>query len=368
MDLGELKFLNAFNAIPGVGAATLREIKTRFGSFQKAWGANDHALQDAASDSQARSALLERKRTIDPNREMQTIVREKIWTITDAEDSFPRLLRQIPYPPLILYGRGEKSVLSQTKLGTNMTLAVVGTRRPTAYGLEATELLVGGLVEAGVVIASGLAMGIDAKAHAATLAHKGTTVAVLGSGADHYSIFPPENRGLAQRIIDSGGALISEYAPGTPAVKEHFPMRNRIISGLSHGTLVVEAREKSGALITARLALEQNREVFVVPGSIFSPTSAGPNKLIQEGAKAVTTAADILEELGINYQAAARENAAQSLDENETVLLKLLAEPLGMDAIKAKTGFPVPAIMASLSMLELKKLVRKLGGDTFQKV
>lgn len=375
MGLGQLKFLNAFNAIPGVGAATLREIKARFGSFEKAWAANDHALQDAAGNSQARAALIERKRTIDPDREIQKLVKENVWTITDDEEFYPPLLHQIPYPPLILYGRGSKEMFqaklaqrSKLSLKQNTCVAVVGTRRPTPYGLEAAEAITGGLAEAGVTIVSGLATGIDAKAHAATLGHKGTTIAVLGSGADHVSIFPPENRGLSQRIIDSGGAVISEYAPGTPAVKEHFPMRNRIISGLSHGTLVVEAREKSGALITARLALEQNREVFAVPGSIFSPTSAGPNKLIQEGAKAITKAADILEDLGIDYEAAARENAVQSLDEKEKALLDLLAEPLGIDAIKTKTGFPVPVIMASLSMLELRKLVRNLGADTFQKI
>ena len=363
MEVKELKFLNAFNAIPGAGASTLRALKDRFGSFEAAWNAPAAAYDALAIDSPERTALQTHKRGMDPDREMQKIVQEKIWTITDDEDSFPPLLRQIPYPPIILYGRGNK-----TALAPSPTIAVVGTRRPTPYGLEAAETIVNRLADAGIIIVSGLASGIDAKAHSAALSTKGVTIAVLGCGVDHATVFPPENRGLAERIISSGGAVISEYSPGTPAVKEHFPARNRIISGLSAGTLVVEARERSGALITARFALEQNREVFALPGSIFSPTSAGTNKLIQDGAKAVTKAADILEELGIDYEAAARESATQSLDEKEKTLLDLLAEPSGIDTLKARTDFAAPAILATLSMLELKKLVRNLGGDTFQRI
>ncbi len=374
VELGELKFLNAFNAVPGVGAATLRTLRDSFGSFESAWNANPSAYDAFALDSPVREALQTRKRAIDPDRAMQRIVQEKIWLITDDEDFYPPLLKEIPYPPLILYGRGNKGLL-QTKIDTrgkpNLEqrpwIAVVGTRRPTPYGIEAAETITSQLVQAGIAIVSGLASGIDAKAHSAALAAQGSTIAVLGSGVEPSSVFPPENRGLAERITSSGGAVISEYAPGTPAVKEHFPMRNRIISGVSRGTLVVEAREKSGALITARYALEQNREVFAVPGSIFSPTSAGTNKLIQEGAKPVARAADILEDLGIEYEAAARESATQSLDQKEKALLDLLTEPIGIDALKARTDFTTPVMMATLSMLELKKLVRNLGGNTFQR-
>lgn len=362
MELAELKFLNAFNAIPGVGAATLRGLAQYFGSFEAAWRADLSELVHAAADSQARAALTQHKGTVNPDREMQKLVQEKIWTLADDEAEFPPLLCEIPYPPLILYGYGRKEALAMAPV-----VGIVGTRRPTAYGLEAAEALAGTLARAGVTIASGLAMGIDAKAHTATLAQNGATVAVLGSGIDPETIFPPENKGLARRIVDSGGAVISEYTPGTPGVKEHFPMRNRIISGLSRGIVVVEARERSGALITARFALEQNREVFAVPGSMFSATSVGANTLIQEGAKAATRAEDILEELGIDTLSAMREHAAQSLDEKEAVLLDLLAEPIGIDAIRAKTKFAAPAILATLSTLELKKLIRNLGGDVFQK-
>ena len=362
MKLEEIKFLNAFNTIPNVGAATLRALKGHFGSFEKAWRAGPNACAQFGADRTIQDAITKYQKTIDPDRAMQKLTREDIWIVTDDDPLFPPLLKEIPYPPLLLYGRGNKNILAP-----EYPIAVVGTRRPTPYGLQATGTIVEKLVAAGVTIISGLAMGIDAKAHATTLEQKGTTIAVLGCGVDQQTIFPPENRGLAQKIIAGGGAVISEYAPETPGVKEHFPMRNRIIAGLSRGTLVIEAREKSGALITTRMALEENREVFALPGSIFSPTSAGPNKLIQQGAKAVTRSEDILEELGIDTSAAIRHYAAQSLNGEELSLLDLLAEPVGIDAIRIKTGFAMPIIMAALSVLELKGLVRNLGGDTFQK-
>lgn len=362
MDIGEVKFLNALNAIPHVGASTLRALKNHFGSFASAWKAGDD-FNIGGVDQSARTAIATYKKTIDPDREIQKLSRGNIWTITDDEDAFPPLLKEIAYPPLILYGRGDKNMLAPAH-----PVAVVGTRRPTPYGLEATESIVEKLVSAGVSIISGLATGIDAKAHSAALTARGMTIAVLGCGVDQATIFPPENRGLAQRIADSGGAVISEYAPGTPAVKEHFPMRNRIIAGLAQGTLVVEAREQSGALITARLALEENREVFAIPGSIFSSTSTGTNKLIQQGAKAVRNAYDILEELGIDAEKAMREHTVQSLTREEAALLMFLAEPVGVDTIRMQSGLPIAVIMASLSLLELKGIVRNLGGDTFQKI
>lgn len=363
MDSEEIKFLNAFNTIPNVGAVTLRALRDHFGSFASAWRAGPAACAKFGVDAPAREAISARQKTVDPDRAMQKLISSNIWIIADDDPFFPPLLQEIISPPLLLYGRGDKHILAPEH-----PLAVVGTRRPTPYGLEATEAIVEKLIAAGMTIISGLAMGIDAKAHATTLVHKGMTIAVLGCGVDQRTIFPPENRGLAERIVEAGGAVISEYAPETPGVKEHFPMRNRIIAGLSRGTLVVEAREKSGALITARMALEENRDIFAVPGSIFSPTSVGPNKLIQRGAKAVTSGGDILEELGIDAGDAMLHHARQSLNTEEMALLDLLAEPAEIDVIRTKTGFATPAIMAALSLLELKGLVRNLGGDTFQKI
>jgi len=303
-----------------------------------------------------------KKPSLHPDQEMVKLVRENIWLITEEDANFPPLLREIPSPPTILYGRGNLKLLKEKTL-----LAVVGTRKPTQYGLEATSVLVRELTEAGIIIVSGLAMGIDARAHDTAIENKGRTIAVLGSGVDQNSIFPPENRNLARRLLESNGAIISEYAPTTPAVKEHFPARNRIISGLSQGVLVIEAREKSGALITARLALDQNREVFALPGSIFSLVSVGPNRLLKQGAKAVVSVQDILEELGIDYNKVRNENNGL-LNEKEQLLLELLAEPLGVDLIKEKSGLDISTIIASLSLLELKGRVSNLGGNTYRKI
>lgn len=357
-----LKFLNAFNSIPNVGPVTLRTLKKHFSNYENAWRASETEFKNLNLREDILRAIIWKKPSIKPDQEMSKLVRENIWTITEEDPSFPTALNEIPNSPVIIYGRGQIKNLTAENM-----LAVVGTRKPTSYGLEATSSLVCELAEAGIVIVSGLAMGIDSRAHETTLDQKGKTVAVLGSGVNQDSIFPPENRNLARRILENDGTIISEYAPQTPAVKEHFPARNRIISGLSRGVLVIEAREKSGALITAGLALEQNREVFALPGSIFSLASAGPNKLIQQGAKAVTSVQDILEELGIDYNKV-NQGSDELLNEKENLLLELLDEPLGVDVIKEKTGMETPAIIASISFLELKGKVKNLGGDTYQRI
>lgn len=366
MDAREILFLNAFNAIPGVGPVTLRALVRHFGSYENAWRADAASFNNAPFDPSALRAICAHKSSYDPEREMKKVEHQDLWIITEDHAAYPLLLKQIGVPPVILYGRGAQFSNSRT------ALAVVGTRRPTPYGKEATSVLVRGLVDAGITIVSGLATGIDTHAHAATLDAGGTTIAVIGSGLDPYSIFPPQNVHLAERIATSGGMVISEYAPETPAIKEHFPLRNRIISGLSQGVLVIEAREKSGALITARYALEQNRDVFAIPGSLFSPTSAGPNKLIQEGAKLATSAQDILEELGIEYtytQRVSKDSADILRGEKNALILTLLCEQsLTVGDLKQKTGLETSAIMATLSFLELKGLVKNMGGDTYQRI
>ena len=363
MDAEEKKFLNAWNAIPGVGTATLRALKKHFKSFQRAWRAGEGAYGAAHLDSQARKAILEFKKSVDPDREIKKLAAHDIWMVADADAEYPPMLKEIPVPPAVLYGRGEKSALEK-----NINIGVVGTRRPTPYGLEAAGEIVGTLAGTGLTIISGLAVGIDTKAHKTALEQKALTVAVLGSGIDSLSIFPPENRGLADRIAKSGGAVISEYSPGTPAVKEHFPMRNRIISGLSRAVLVVEARERSGALITARYALEQNRDVFAVPGSIFSATSRGPNTLIREGALAVASGIHILEALGMADANASATQSRGEVNPEEKKLLDLLEIPKSIDEIKEETGMQTGAIVSSLSLLELKGHIKNLGADTFQKI
>jgi DNA processing protein len=239
-------------------------------------------------------------------------------------------------------------------------IAVVGTRRASVYGRQATERIVSDIARSGVTVISGLARGIDTYAHRAALAAGGRTIAVLGSGLDR--VYPEENRALAEHIAQNG-AVISEYPLGTPPDGTNFPRRNRIVSGLSRGVLVVEADLKSGAMITATQAGEQGRDVFAVPGSIFNPLSAGPHQLIREGAKIVTDAADILEELHLTAvveQRATRE--ALPADPTEAALLTLLSdEPTHVDDLTRSAKMPSATVTATLTILELKGLARQLG-------
>ena len=225
-----------------------------------------------------------------------------------------------------------------------------------------------GLAHQGLIIVSGLAVGIDTVAHESALAAHSPTIAVIGSGIDERSLFPQQNIGLSRRIVDQGSTIISEYAPGTPPMKEHFPLRNRIIAGLSRGVLVAEARERSGALITAHIALEQNRDVFAIPGSIFSPSSTGPNLLIQQGAKLVLKADDILDEWDMQISNKSNTDSDTKLDNNEKTMLKLLEQELTIDDLSEQTKLETPLLMSLLSLLELKGYVRQMGNNTYQKI
>lgn len=357
----DIKFLHAFNTIPGIGSATLRALKTYFGSFEAAWHASNAAITAALpSESRAERIIAWKKPSLHPDREMAELIRNQITIITEDDPCYPAYLKEIHQPPVILYLQGT--------LPNFPCLAIVGTRRPTTYGREIAEQFARACVDAGLAIVSGLALGIDTAAHIAALDINGKTVAVLGSGIDNASIFPSENRMLARKIVESGGAVISEYAPKTPAIKEHFPQRNRIISGLSRGVLVVEARERSGALITAQFALEQNREVFAVPGSIFSPTSKGPNLLIQQGAKLVIQPKDLLEELGVEYTQNKSSASKEPLSEIDQIIATLLEESLSLDALKIRSGLETSTINAALSRLELNGYIKNMGQDMYQKI
>ncbi len=360
----DLTYLHAFNLINGVGAASLRALRERFGSYEHAWRVGADEIRQCGLRQPAPNAIIAGRPLIDPQKEYEKVLRAGVWMIADTDPDYPPLLKEIPNPPTALYGKG--ALLGEQCLDNNISIGIVGTRRTTAYGLQAAEGIVRDLVSAGMIITSGLALGIDTKAHQTALDSEGTTIAVVGSGLDNSVLFPHENRKLMHRIVDSGGTILSEYPPFTKARREYFPMRNRILSGISRGIVVIEAREKSGALITARCALEQNREVFAVPGSIFSPTSHGPNVLIREGAKLTMSAQDILDEFGIVYQDEARRHA--DVTEVEESLLTLLEEAHSVDEIKQKLEMQTAEIIATLSLLELKGLVRTMGVDIYQKV
>ena len=357
----DTKYLHALASIPSVTGKTLRALAAHFQSFEDAWRADEGDFQRAGLDEKAITAVSWKRPSLDPDREMETLVRKSIWLIRETDSDYPLLLAQIPNPPFILYGTGRATLFD-----SQISFGVVGSRKPTSYGIQATELITETLARAGACIISGLALGIDAIAHRTAVEAGGATVAVLGSGIDDESLYPQSNRGLARRITESGGMVISEYPPGTPALKEHFPARNRIISGLSKGILVVEAQEKSGALITARFALEQNRDVFAVPGSIFSLSSKGTNALIQEGAKLVSCGEDILKEYGIEYTT--NTGSLEPLDETEERILVVLVESRTVDDIKTLTGLDTPAIIASVSLLEMKGRIRATEGERYERI
>lgn len=350
-----------FNLTFGIGPARLRRLIDCFGSVEAAWSAPTDALQAAGLDARTLRSLLETRRRVDLAAELQRIEQAGVQLQTWEDPGYPAALTHIDDPPPLLYLRGTLSTADR------WAVAVVGTRNPTAYGREATYRLAGDLAAAGVTIISGLAIGIDTIAHRAALDAGGRTVAVLGCGLDR--IYPQRNVKLAEEIA-AQGALLSEYAPHLPPLAGNFPARNRIISGLSLGVLVVEAGERSGALITVGFALEQGREVLAVPGSIFSKASAGTNRLIAQGAILITSAEDVLAQLNLS-EAAAQQEAALAVPETaqEAALLAALSyEPAHIDEIGRTCALAAGEVGALLTMMELKGLIRHVGGMYYVRV
>ena len=288
-DIGRARWIALRRA--GLGSESFRNLIAHFGGIAEAWDAPDGEAKRAGLRTQYVRAFERARRTFDPEGETAALAEHGVRVITWEDAEYPDLLKEIPSSPPVLFARGSAGPRFA------QALAVVGTRNATPYGRDACEQLCGAAARAGVAIVSGLARGIDAIAHRAALEAGTPTVAVLGGGID--AIYPRENAGLAERIM-ANGCLLSEYPVGSKARPDHFPRRNRIISGLAQATLVVEAGKTSGALITADHALEQNREVLAVPGDIFAPRSAGVNRRIREsGAKLVGSAEDLLEELNL---------------------------------------------------------------------
>ncbi|MFH1460925.1 MAG: DNA-processing protein DprA [Patescibacteria group bacterium] len=289
----EAKYFNAFNLIGGIGPIGFKKLLEHFKSLKTAWQAEINQFQKAGLTQPAIEQIKARRPQINPDYQMERLAKQKIKMITILDENYPRLLKEIYSPPALLYLRGELKPEDEFSLG------IVGTRKLSLYGRQVTLLIAAELAQAGLTIVSGLAKGIDTLAHQSALKVKGRTIAVLGSGIDRQSIYPPINRSLAEEISENG-AVISEFPIETQPLAQHFPQRNRIIAGLSLGVLVIEAPSKSGALITARDALEQNRDVFAIPGHILSTNSSGPHDLIKMGAKLVNQASDILEELNLS--------------------------------------------------------------------
>jgi DNA processing protein len=346
------------STVPQIGPARFKRLLEVFGEAEAAWKAGARALGEAGLDRRAIEALGQLRTKLDPAEIWARLERQGVTVLTWDEAGYPEHLRHIPDPPPVLYVKGRLEPVDR------WAIAVVGTRRVTAYGKQVVERLVGELVSAGVTIVSGLARGTDAAGHRAALAGGGRTLAVLGSGLDR--LYPTEHAALAREIA-TRGAVLTEFPLGTPPDALNFPRRNRIISGLAMGTLVIEAGETSGALITADFALEQGRDVFAVPGSILSPASAGPNRLIKEGAKPITCAQDILEELNLTA-VAQHEAVRQALPEDATeasILRLLSSDPLHIDELGRTAALPVAQVASVLTMMELKGLVRQVGGMNY---
>jgi len=315
------------------------------------WATAYHALKEG------RLALPEYAGPLpDPAEAYERIESLGLRLVLDTQKEFPDALRHIPYPPFGIYIRGDAATTLPSML---TTLAIVGTRRASADGKKIARSFARELAGAGFTIASGLAFGIDAAAHSGALDAGGTTVAVLAGGLD--DIYPNSHRALAERILTSGGTLVSEYPPGEPPLAYRFIERNRIMSGLSRGVLIVEAPESSGALATARYAVEQNREVFVVPGAITATRFAGSHALIRQGAELVTTPDDILDEYGINRATIATPRQSASSPE-ETLILKALADistPADVDKLIAATRLEPRVVSQTLSFLLIRGIIKE---------
>ncbi|MBI2287858.1 MAG: DNA-protecting protein DprA [Chloroflexi bacterium] len=354
----DIKYRVGFSLVPGIGRVRFSQIENHFSNLEDAWKATPAELKHAGLDNSAIRAATTWRPKISLEAEMEKLEQYGVTVLTWHDPDYPSRLKEIyDYPPL-LYIRG--SLLPEDE----WCLAVVGTRRATVYGRQVTEEIVTDLARNKITIASGLAKGIDSVAHRSALEAGGRSIAVFACGLD--TVYPAENAELARRIMQQG-ALVSEYPLGTRPRAENFPRRNRILSGLSLGVLVTEAGETSGAMITAQMALEQNREVFAIPGSILSPASSGTNHLIQQGAKLVRDYSDILEEL--NLTAVAHQIEMKEIipaSETESLLLKQLhAEPTHIDEVCRSSGLAIATVSSTLAMMELKGLVKQIGAMNY---
>ena len=359
MELEQLKYWLAFNKVRGIGRVRFKLLENHFDSMEAAWSASESELRAAGLDRRTIRSVADGRQKFDPDAEAERLLKGGVRAFTWQDDEYPAQLKEIYDLPPLIYVKGNLTPDDER------SVAVVGTRNPSHYGRQVAEQLVYDIASAGVTIVSGLARGVDGIAHRIALDAGQRTIAVLGSGVD--IIYPREHTSLSERIAENG-ALISELALGTRPDARNFPRRNRIMSGMTLGTLVIEAGARSGALITARQALEENREVFAVPGSIFSPNSEGTNRLIRESAaKLVTACEDVLEELNLSAVAQQIEMAALfPEDENEAELLRYITfDPVHVDDVCRSSGRSAPDVSSTLAMMELKGLVRQVGGMNY---
>lgn len=369
MKTTDARYLHAFRFIEGIGNSTLEKLFSHFGGSGPAWRASEAELALVPKMSRDKiDRIVAGRKDIDPEKLWEDLLRLDITLHEKQGPTYPALLRQTPDAPQALYTRGSFDWNRQPPM-----VAIVGSRKHSSYGVQVANRLAEDLVHAGCIVVSGMAFGIDSVAHTGALAADGETIAVLGSGIDDHMISPVSHFQLAKHIM-THGALVSKYPPGTQANQGSFPQRDRIIAGLCLGTVVIEAAEKSGSLITAQCALDYNREVFAVPGSILSPYSVGTNTLIKHGAKLVTGVADILEELQLDtlFPNTEKKNTytdVSGLSPAEHKILSVLThEPIHIDKIIKQTILGTAQVSSILSLLEIKGLAKNVGGMHYVKV
>jgi len=367
--MDKLEALITLNMIPQLGSIRIRKLLDHFGSPENIFNASEHQLQKVEDiGTSTAKGIVNARDNIDVNKELDLINKHNAKIITFGDIDYPENLNTIYDPPPILYIKGE------LKPEDSLSIAVVGSRRSSFYGLSVAERLASGLADFGITVISGMARGIDTASHRGALKTGGRTIAVLGSGL--ACIYPPENKNLFKEITDSG-AVVSEFPMLTKPLGRNFPCRNRIISGLSLGVVVIEASRNSGALITADCALEQSREVFAIPGKIDSLTSFGANRLIKQGAKLVETVEDIIEELGLKIKDCIEQSKIQKTKgshpaiktnltaEEDAIYNNINDEPRHIDEIISKSSLPTNRVLASLVQMEIKHLVKQLPGKLF---
>lgn len=346
------------NLVKGIGAVRFKLLTDFFGSAQAAWEAPPDAWLSVGIPQKAVAQFTQVREQVDLEKVMEKAAENGVKILTWVDADYPRRLKEIDQSPPVLFLKGSINVED------DWSVAVVGTRRVTPYGRQVADEIGRFLAQNGITVVSGLARGVDAIAHQAALQAGGRTFAVLGSGVD--VIYPPEHRKLAAEVARQG-ALISDYPLGTQPDGVNFPPRNRIISGLSLATVVVEAGEKSGALITAEFAVEQGRDVFAVPGSILAAQSQGTNRLIEQGARPLLKMSEILEALKLDQIPAkqqARKLAPVSGDE-QRLLSHISSEPVHIDQLCELTGLPITDVSATLTMMELKGFISQVGGMNY---
>lgn len=355
-------FLGFASIYDKINVSQIKKIIKSFQTLEKFWKSNDsqiHKLKFLTGS--LKNDLVKIKKDLDLDKELKYLKTSKIGFINYFEKDYPKALKEITWPPLILFYKGNKEILENPKV------AIVGTRKPSYYGIEAAKYFAKGLSSYNITIVSGLALGIDSIAQSEVLKNSGTTIGVLGSGLNN--IYPKSNINLVKVFIETGnGLILSEFPPDTPPMRHHFPLRNRIISGLASGVIIIEGNLKSGSLITGNFALEQNREVFAVPGSIFSNRSKGPHFLIKQGAKLVENIEDIMNELKINLQTSKSQNKIISdLTANESKIYNILKDGYekSVNEIIQESKISSSDVLKCLTILELKNLIKDLGDKIY---